>query len=71
MNAGLGAVIRERQKAQREAASARYRVKAAVLAARQAGASWTEIGAALGVSSQAAWKRYAGAVAVVQAQDVA
>lgn len=31
---------------------------AKVLAARKAGASWTQIGEALGISKQSAWERY-------------
>ena len=31
----------------------------AVVAAREQGASWTDIGAALGISRQAAWERFA------------
>ena len=33
-----------------------------VLSARRQGHSWTEIGRALGVTRQAAWRRFAGAV---------
>jgi hypothetical protein len=29
-----------------------------IIAARAAGASWTEIGEALGISKQSAWERY-------------
>ena len=49
----------EHRRTKREAAALRVRMEVAVAAARQAGASWTAIGAALGVSAQAACKRYA------------
>jgi|1186.fasta_scaffold888718_1 hypothetical protein len=56
----------ESRKVQLEAAALRARLDAAVVTARRAGASWTEVGAALGVSAQAAWKRYAAVVAVAE-----
>lgn len=45
----------------RDRHDAQQRVDAAVVQARAEGASWTAIGAMLGVSKQAAAKRYASA----------
>ena len=61
-------------RSQREEVAARLRLDTAVAEARQAGASWSEIGATLGMSAQGAWKRWkryaAVPVGVDQAKDV-
>lgn len=48
--------------AQADADRATARVKAHVRLARDAGATWEEVGTALGVTRQAAQKRYAAAI---------
>lgn len=55
-----GAELAELIKGARELASAEERVNQALRAARLAGASWGQIGDALGVSRQAAQQRVAG-----------
>jgi DNA-directed RNA polymerase specialized sigma24 family protein len=48
----------ETRNARREVADGRSRQAVAVAAARAEGLTWTQIGAALGVSSQAVQQRY-------------
>lgn len=56
-----GDVLRAIRTAATEQAEAQARVDAAVADAREKGASWTVIGAMLGISRQAALKRYSHA----------
>ena len=53
----LASLRRERERAAAESARAEF---AAVLDARLEGATWAEIGSVLGVSAQAAQKKYHG-----------
>lgn len=51
-------------------AAAELRVKKEIARCRRAGLSWAEIGTALGVSSQAAHRRYAKASAPLDGEDL-
>ena len=58
LHLALNRMAVEHRNAERDVAAARRIQAAAVASARDAGATWTQIGAMLGVSSQAVWKRY-------------
>lgn len=57
------------QRLHKEAVAATARRDKAVRAAREAGATWTQLGYALGVSAQAAQKKYGSTQERVQAYE--